>query len=39
VFKNEHVSNGEWTFYGVPHVIIQAIKTLMVEINLMNFLF
>jgi hypothetical protein len=34
---NEHVSNGQWTFHGVPRVIIIMVKTLMIEINPMNF--
>jgi hypothetical protein len=29
--KNEHVSNGQWTFHGVPHVMILVEKTLMIE--------
>jgi hypothetical protein len=35
----EHVSNSQWTFHGVPRVIILMAKTLMIEINPMNFLF
>ncbi len=35
--ENEHVSNGQWTFHGVPHVIILMAKTLMIEINPMIF--
>jgi hypothetical protein len=37
--KNEHVSNGQLTFHGVPRVIILVAKTLMIEINPMNFEF
>jgi len=29
----EHVSNGQWTFHGVPRVIILVVKTLMIEIS------
>ncbi len=32
-----HMSNGQWTFHGVPHVIISMAETLMIEINPMNF--
>ncbi len=35
--RNEHVSNGQWTFHGVPCIIILVVKTLMIEINPMNF--
>jgi len=33
----EHVSNGQWMFHGMPCVIILMAKTLMIEINPMNF--
>jgi hypothetical protein len=31
------MSNGQSMFHGVPHVIILVAKTLMIEINPMNF--
>jgi hypothetical protein len=35
--KNEHVSNGQWTFHDVSRVNIIVAETLMIEINPMNF--
>jgi hypothetical protein len=35
--KNEHISNGQWTFHGVSPVIIIVTKILMIEIIPMNF--
>jgi hypothetical protein len=37
--KNEHMSNGQWMFHGVPRVIILVVDTLMIKINPMNFYF
>jgi hypothetical protein len=34
-----HVSNGSWTFHGVPRVIILVIEILMIEINSIKILF
>jgi len=31
------MSNGQWMFHGVPRVGILVAKTLMIEINPMNF--
>jgi hypothetical protein len=39
VLKIGHVSSGSWTFHGVSRVIILMAKTLMIEINPINFLF
>jgi hypothetical protein len=36
VFKNEHVSNGQRMFHGVPRVNILMAKTLTIEIDPMN---
>jgi hypothetical protein len=35
--KDGHVSNVQWMFHVVPRVIILMVKTLMIEINPMNF--
>jgi hypothetical protein len=35
--KNEHMSNGQWMFHGVPRVIILMAKNLIIEINPMIF--
>jgi hypothetical protein len=33
------MSNAQWTFHGVPHVIILMAEILTIEINLMNLKF
>jgi hypothetical protein len=32
-FKNGHMSNGQWSFNGMPHVIIIMAKAFTIEIN------
>jgi len=35
--SNEHMPDGQWTFHGVPCVIILMAETLMIETNPMSF--